>query len=696
MKIKIAGLFAAIIFTFTGLVIYQVDKKTSQDREVVFSRLANEEINRVVSLLRFDIEDLKSKNINLSKLNLKNEKINWAAYDRFQGVALVDALNTGLNIQQAFFRDEITADPQSEAYLNQQMNEVLANLNPADLRDAPIYLTDIRDKSNRILLLSLQSIGGQFILSLVDEARWQQVLSGMKKSEYDLSVVNQKGRLLVHSTAEYAGAQIGNSPLFEEIKKQSSMPQGKLLKADKGYAIFGKYEPVEGTNLYVLFQTPDVNVMKGVESSVMRFGIVGLGGLFIGLALLLYFLNNEESQTQSGVIEKEAAAKTNLSPVAPMVRSIMVAGPVNNESTSLLQEQKLHAYKKIAQAFSLEMKTPVYSIMAHTQLLQDRISTPEEKKSVDYILKEVRKIKEMMDKVFKFSGEKNFSKEKNNLTAAIDSALKNLDLKIKQKNIHITRKQSAEFSFDFAKESIERAIEAILLNSMEALERMQNKEISISVSESEGNVILEIEDNGEGIEEANLNQIFDPFYTTRSYSNHIGLGLTMVQAVAADHGGTLSVESSRGKGAKVKVTLPMHLDEVNKLQLSKTENIVVPPLPGVPVLDIPKLDLKEVQLEDDPVKKALSQNLDEMLEFPNLDEQENNELNIITDEEKLDLGLSSPEGTIKVEHIEVSSLPQPILGDLQVKVVPPQFQANKKASELDEYTFEIRKPTKGI
>jgi signal transduction histidine kinase len=68
-------------------------------------------------------------------------------------------------------------------------------------------------------------------------------------------------------------------------------------------------------------------------------------------------------------------------------------------------------------------------------------------------------------------------------------------------------------------------------------------------------VVVSIKDTGEGIQAEKLNRLFEPFYSTRSSGT--GLGLTIANRIAGEHGGIIRVESSPGKGSTFTVELPL-------------------------------------------------------------------------------------------------------------------------------------------
>lgn len=83
---------------------------------------------------------------------------------------------------------------------------------------------------------------------------------------------------------------------------------------------------------------------------------------------------------------------------------------------------------------------------------------------------------------------------------------------------------------------------------MEALENTKEPQIRIRISKYvEKKTLIEVKDNGAGMSEEIMSQIFIPFYTTKQKGS--GIGLSLSNQIIRAHGGTIAVDSKPGKGS---------------------------------------------------------------------------------------------------------------------------------------------------
>jgi two-component system nitrogen regulation sensor histidine kinase NtrY len=86
----------------------------------------------------------------------------------------------------------------------------------------------------------------------------------------------------------------------------------------------------------------------------------------------------------------------------------------------------------------------------------------------------------------------------------------------------------------------------LIKNASEAFSHQTDRLITLSAYQIDGTVMIEVADNGDGIEPEALENIFIPFYTTKKTGS--GIGLSLSRQILQQHNGQLNVESQVGKG----------------------------------------------------------------------------------------------------------------------------------------------------
>jgi signal transduction histidine kinase len=100
------------------------------------------------------------------------------------------------------------------------------------------------------------------------------------------------------------------------------------------------------------------------------------------------------------------------------------------------------------------------------------------------------------------------------------------------------------------------AISHLILNAAQALEAVSEpRAIRVETRGIDGRVRILVEDNGTGVAAEIAPRIFEPFFSTRDSSKSSGLGLTLALRIVQDHGGALTFEPKRPRGARFIVDL---------------------------------------------------------------------------------------------------------------------------------------------
>lgn len=109
---------------------------------------------------------------------------------------------------------------------------------------------------------------------------------------------------------------------------------------------------------------------------------------------------------------------------------------------------------------------------------------------------------------------------------------------------------------------LEQLLIHLLQNASQALLGTRGRiGVSTGYETSEEQVVVEVWDNGPGISEAHLLQVYDPFFTTKRDLGCIGLGLSVCTAIVRQHHGRISVENRAGGGVLARVTIPVWAPE---------------------------------------------------------------------------------------------------------------------------------------
>ena len=95
----------------------------------------------------------------------------------------------------------------------------------------------------------------------------------------------------------------------------------------------------------------------------------------------------------------------------------------------------------------------------------------------------------------------------------------------------------------------------LVVNSVQSMP--EGGSLHIKTIHSGDKVFLILEDSGHGMTEEVMEQIFNPFFTTKDIGQGTGLGLSVVHGIITSHKGTISVESEVGKGSRFEISLPV-------------------------------------------------------------------------------------------------------------------------------------------
>ena len=141
------------------------------------------------------------------------------------------------------------------------------------------------------------------------------------------------------------------------------------------------------------------------------------------------------------------------------------------------------------------------------------------------------------------------------LNEVVEKTLELLQPELDNRGLSVKKKLAARLPLSpLDAVQIQQALVNLIKNAMQAMTK--NGTLILQTGEGSDGVWVSVADNGGGIPPEQLNQIFEPFYTTKKKGT--GLGLMIVQRIVRAHGGRIELESHVGRGTTFRLWLPLH------------------------------------------------------------------------------------------------------------------------------------------
>ena len=217
---------------------------------------------------------------------------------------------------------------------------------------------------------------------------------------------------------------------------------------------------------------------------------------------------------------------------------------------------------QLATGAAHEIRNPLTVVRSTIQHLSKHLAVDEHRKQTAGLLEEVDRIDSIVQGLLSFARPTKDTEEVFLVRDELASVFDLLASQTRKAKVTITTGRSypeARVRGDRAK------VRQVFLNlAMNALQAMpEGGTLSVQMTrgrlKQDEHVVIEFCDTGTGIAQEHLENIFDPFYTTRR--DGTGLGLSISYGIIAKHGGRIMVESEVGEGTTFIVELPLAMDE---------------------------------------------------------------------------------------------------------------------------------------
>jgi signal transduction histidine kinase/DNA-binding response OmpR family regulator len=230
-----------------------------------------------------------------------------------------------------------------------------------------------------------------------------------------------------------------------------------------------------------------------------------------------------------------------------------------------LHAEKLSAIGKLSASIAHEFNNPLQGILSVLKGLKRRAMLEEEDKELlDEAIEEGDRIKDLIRNLQEFNRPSTGRKNLLDLHKTLDSVLLLYKNDFKGKRISVVREYAERLpEVQAVSDQIKQVFLNMLTNAADACHRPGGVITIKTWQENADTVATAITDTGVGIQPADIDLIFQPFYTTKPEVKGTGLGLSVSYGIIKNHRGEIRVESSPEKGSTFTVLLPIKDTEID-------------------------------------------------------------------------------------------------------------------------------------
>ncbi|MGS2742452.1 sensor histidine kinase [Halomonas sp. LS-001] len=227
----------------------------------------------------------------------------------------------------------------------------------------------------------------------------------------------------------------------------------------------------------------------------------------------------------------------------------------------LIQAAKLAVLGQLAAGINHELNQPLAAIRAYAEnarrfLALSRLDQTDA--NLEQIVELTHRMADISAQLRQFSRKSSERQENIAVQSCIEYALRLFQSRLRDGHVEVVQHWPDETLWvkgDLVR--LEQVIVNLISNALQAMMDTPNPRLVVHVETDENEVHIHIIDNGPGINSADINQIFAPFYTTKAPGSGLGLGLSISSRIMEDLGGKLQARNLVNSGAQFSITLPL-------------------------------------------------------------------------------------------------------------------------------------------
>ena len=226
----------------------------------------------------------------------------------------------------------------------------------------------------------------------------------------------------------------------------------------------------------------------------------------------------------------------------------------------LIQTGKLSSIGELATGIAHELNQPLMIIRGYAQLINSELKESDKYfKELTLLEKQTHRMSKIINHLQAFSRQEEPHFLPVSLNEVVENSLIMVSEHLKLKKIDVIKNLNDNLPYIYADSNqLEQVLLNLITNARDAIEEKGSGviEFKTELSDDSKSVIVKISDTGAGISKANIENIFNPFFTTKDVGKGTGLGLSISYGIIRSHHGTIAVTSKEGEGTTFTIKLP--------------------------------------------------------------------------------------------------------------------------------------------
>lgn len=219
------------------------------------------------------------------------------------------------------------------------------------------------------------------------------------------------------------------------------------------------------------------------------------------------------------------------------------------------EAEKMKAVATLAAGLCHELRNPLQTIQTHAEFLPECYDNPGFRERCSQVLQtEIGRINDLLKQLMDFARPKPPSLQSIQPHRILDSTLDFLNSEFLRHQVHLEKRYEADrATLQADSDQLRQIIMNLVLNALHAAGR--NGRVAVRTRCEDGWFLLEVADNGPGIDPKVLSKLFEPFTTTKP--DGTGLGLSIVHSIVREHRGRIYAKSRPSQGTTFTVQFPI-------------------------------------------------------------------------------------------------------------------------------------------